>query len=265
MKPVSITTLLKHKQNQEKFSVVAAYDASFAKAIEQAGVEAILIGDSLGMVLQGHDSTIPVSIDDMAYHTACVKRGTERSWLIADMPFGTYTNPQQALDNAAYLMQSGAHMVKMEGGQWLLETIETLTQRSIPVCAHLGLTPQSVNVIGGYKVQGREDSTFAAEQLLEDAKAVEAAGATLLVLECIPSKLAASITQALSIPVIGIGAGSDTDAQVLVLHDLLGLGEKLPSFVHNFLADTNSIQSALSAYNEAVKSGEFPTQAHSFN
>jgi len=179
------------------------------------------------------------------------------------MPFGTYTNSQQALDNAAYLMQSGAHMVKMEGGQWLLESIEALTERSIPVCAHLGLTPQSVNVLGGYKVQGRDEQ--AAKQLLEDAKAVEAAGASLLVLECIPSALAASISQSLAIPVIGIGAGPDTDAQVLVLHDLLGLGDKLPSFVHNFLADTNSIQTALSAYNEAVKSGKFPTDKHCFD
>ena len=263
MKSVTINTLNEAKANGEKFAVVAAYDATFGQAIEQAGIGVILVGDSLGMVLQGHDSTLPVTIDDMAYHTACVKRGTNSTFIIADMPFGTYTNPQQALDNAAYLMQSGAHMVKVEGGEWLLESIEALTQRSIPVCAHLGLTPQSVNVLGGYKIQGRDPDV--AQRLLADAKAVEAAGASLLVLECIPTDLATTITENLSIPVIGIGAGPHTDAQVLVLHDLLGLGEHRPKFVQNFMSDTNSIQTALSAYNDAVKSGEFPKPEHSFS
>ena len=263
MSRISIQHLNERKQKGEKFAVVAAYDATSSQLIEQAGIDVILVGDSLGMVLQGHDSTLPVTIDDMAYHTASVKRGSKHSLIISDMPFGSYTNPQQALDNAGYLMQAGGHMVKVEGGEWLLETITDLTERSIPVCAHLGLTPQSVNVLGGYKVQGRDPET--ANQLLADAKAVEAAGASMLVLECIPTALATSIAEALSIPVIGIGAGPNTDAQVLVFHDLLGLSAHQPKFVKNFMEDANSVQSALSAYNEAVKAGIFPAPEHCFS
>ncbi len=263
MTKITVNTLQAHKANAEKFSVIAAYDATFAALIEQAGVEVILVGDSLGMVLQGHDSTLPVTVEDMAYHTACVSRSCSKSLIIGDLPFASYNTKEQALTNASTLMQSGAHMVKLEGGEWLLDSIRAMTQRGIPVCAHLGLTPQSVNAFGGFKVQGRE--ACQATTILEDAKQVEAAGASLLVLECVPSALATEITQALTIPVIGIGAGAGTDAQVLVLHDMLGLSAHTPKFVRNFLADTNSIQNALKAYNEAVIKGLFPTQEHSFS
>ena len=260
---VTVNTLQAHKDSGEKFAVVAAYDATFAQLIEAAGIEVILVGLSLGMVLQRHDSTLPVTITDMVYHTACVSRGSSTPLIIADMPFATYTSTELALSNAAQLMAAGAHMVKVEGGAWLLDTISALTERSIPVCGHLGLTPQSVNVLGGFKVQGREPDR--AQTLLEEAKQVEAAGARLLVLECIPSTLAAAISEALTIPVIGIGAGANTDAQVLVLHDLLGLSAYSPKFVRNFMADNNSVQDALSAYNRAVKEGAFPGAEHSFS
>ena len=209
MAKISTASLLKMKQQGEKISTITAYDASFAKLFDQAGIHAILIGDSLGMVLQGEDSTLPVSIEDMAYHTRCVKRGVEETLVIADMPFMSYATQEQALTNAAVLMQAGASMVKMEGGAWLNDTISALVERGIPVCAHLGLTPQSVNIFGGFKVQGRENDK--AEQMIADAKALEAAGAQLLVLECIPASLGEAITKVLTIPTIGIGAGKDTD------------------------------------------------------
>ena len=263
MTNVTVTTLQAHKTQGEKFSVIAAYDASFAKLIEQAGVEVILVGDSLGMVLQGHRSTLPVTIEDMAYHTRCVSRGCSSTLVIGDLPFGSYNSLELALTNATTLMSAGAQMVKLEGGEWLLESISAMTKRGIPVCAHLGLTPQSVNTLGGYKVQGRGSEQ--AENILEDAKKVAAAGASLLVLECVPSSLAAKISQTLTIPVIGIGAGPDTDAQVLVLHDMLGLSAHTPKFVRNFLADAPSVQMALSAYNKAVKEGTFPAAEHCFS
>lgn len=262
MTNVTIKTLQAHKAAGEKFAVIAAYDATFARLIDKAGVEAILVGDSLGMVLQGHDSTLPVTIDDMAYHTACVKSASGKALVIADMPFGSYNTQEQTLHNATTLMQAGAHMVKLEGGEWLLDSIKALHTRGVPVCAHLGLTPQSVNTLGGFKVQGRNQEH--ANAILRDAKNIEAAGASLLVLECVPTDLATEITNALTIPVIGIGAGPGTDAQVLVLHDLLGLSNHTPRFVRNFLLDNPDVQSALKAYNDAVKGGSFPSVEHCF-
>lgn len=263
MSKVNILKLLSKKQQQEKFAMVTCYDASFAKLVEKAGIETILVGDSLGMVLQGRDSTLAVTIDDMAYHTASVARGCQQPLIISDMPFGSYNHPQQCADNAATLMRAGAHMVKIEGGSWLLESISLLNQVGIPVCCHLGLTPQSVNVLGGYRVQGRDDSQ--AKAILNDAIALEAAGAAMLVLECVPRQLAAEISSTLKIPVVGIGAGCDTDAQVLVLHDLLGITEKTARFVRNFAEGSNSIEDALKRYNSAVLDGSFPTDEHSFN
>tara|TARA_R110001583_G_scaffold44346_8_gene140531 strand:- start:30 stop:821 length:792 start_codon:yes stop_codon:yes gene_type:complete len=263
MSKVNILSLLAKKQNQQKFAMVTCYDASFAQLVEKAGIDAILVGDSLGMVLQGHDSTLPVAVSDMAYHTACVSRGCNRPVIISDMPFGSYNTTEQCLNNATSLMRSGAHMVKLEGGSWLCDSIRQLNRAGIPVCGHLGLTPQSVNVLGGYRIQGREDSQ--AKAILDDALALEAAGAALLVLECVPRKLAAEITSALKIPVIGIGAGNETDAQVLVLHDLLGITEKTARFVRNFAEGSSSIADALGRYNDAVANGSFPADEHSFD
>jgi 3-methyl-2-oxobutanoate hydroxymethyltransferase len=263
MTKVTISSLQTHKAEQKKFAVITTYDSTFANAVEQAGIEVILVGDSLGMVIQGHDSTLPVTIEDMAYHTACVSRGCSKPLIISDLPFGTFNTLEQTLDNAATLMRAGANMVKLEGGEWLIESISSLRDRGIPVCGHLGLTPQSVNALSGYKVQGR--GAEQANTILEDAKRIEAAGASLLVLECIPTALAAEITNSLTIPVIGIGAGPQTDAQVLVLHDMLGLYPNSPKFVHNFMSDNNDIPSALKAYHQAVINGSFPTAEHSFN
>jgi 3-methyl-2-oxobutanoate hydroxymethyltransferase len=222
----------------------------------------MLVGDSLGMVLQGHDSTIPVTIDDMAYHTTCVARGNVGAMVIGDMPFMSYTTAEQALENATILMQAGAQMVKMEGGTWLSESIQMLVERGVPVCAHLGLTPQSVNVFGGFRVQGRTPK--GAKSILADAVEIQDAGASLLVLECVPTELAADISEKLTIPVIGIGAGAGTDAQVLVMHDMLGLSGHTPRFVKNFMEDQATIQDALRAFVEAVKAGEYPTSEHSY-
>lgn len=263
MSNVTIASLQALKQDGEKFAVVTAYDATFAAQAEQAGIEVVLVGDSLGNVLQGHDSTLPVTLADMAYHTACVSRGCSEPLIIADLPFGSYATLPQTLESSATLMRAGAHMVKLEGGAWLLDSITALTQRGIPVCAHLGLTPQSVNAFSGFKVQGREAAQ--AEAILADARRVEAAGASLLVLECVPRNLGEEIAAALSIPVIGIGAGPGTDAQVLVMHDLLGLSAKAPRFVRNFLKGEESVKAALAAYREAVKSGNFPADEHCFS
>jgi 3-methyl-2-oxobutanoate hydroxymethyltransferase len=263
MRTITINTLQAMKQDGEKFAVLAAYDATFAHFISEAEVEVILVGDSLGMVIQGYDSTLPVTVEQIAYHTAAVKRGAKRSFIIADMPFMSYGDSRSAMDNAAVLMQAGAQMVKLEGGEWLADTFHQLSQRGIPTCAHLGLTPQSVNMFGGYKVQGRDADH--AQQILHDARTLEQAGADLLVLECVPSTLAAEITQALTIPVIGIGAGADTDAQVLVLYDMLGLTpSRAPKFTKNFLIDNEDIPAALRAYVAEVKSGAFPASEHGF-
>lgn len=262
MSIVSITALQERKQHGEKFAVVTAYDATFARTVEAAGIEVILVGDSLGMVLQGHNSTLPVTTADIAYHTANVARGVSNTLVIADMPFGDYATVDAALDCGTTLMRAGAQMVKLEGGAWLAESVEKLRRCGVPVCGHLGLTPQSVNVFGGFKVQGRDSDN--AQQILDDARALEAAGIAMLVLECVPRGLAAEITGALSVPVIGIGAGPDTDAQVLVMHDLLGLTPRAPRFVRNFMSDASDIEDALNKYRNAVHSGEFPAEEHCF-
>jgi len=250
------------KANGDKFAVLTAYDFTFSKLIENAEIEVVLVGDSLGNVIQGRDSTIPVTVDEMAYHTAAVKCGNNRALLITDMPFMSYATEAQALDNAAILMQAGAQMVKLEGGAWLADSVQLLSERGIPVCGHVGLTPQSVHKLGGYKVQGKEEQ--AAEQMIADAQALEAAGAELIVVECVPSALGKQLSESLHIPVIGIGAGPDTDAQVLVLHDMLGISQRLPRFSKNFLAEQGSIQDAINAYGEAVRRGTFPTAEHCF-
>ena len=265
MPAITLTTLQSLKQKGEKITMLTCYDATFAHACNQAGVEVLLVGDSLGMVLQGHDSTLPVSTDDMAYHVACVKRGNQDALILADMPFMANATLEQSLNNSAKLMKAGAHMVKVEGAVWLAESIRVMTERGIPVCAHMGLTPQTVNVLGGYKVQGRNENQ--ARQMRADAIALEQAGAAMLLLECVPSELAAEITHAVKIPVIGIGAGSDTDGQVLVLHDMLGLSltGRSPKFVKNFMVGQPDIHSALSAYVAEVKAVSFPGTEHGFS
>ncbi len=250
------------KANGEKFAVLTAYDFTFSTLIENAAIEVVLVGDSLGNVIQGRDSTIPVTVDEMAYHTEAVKRGNKHALLITDMPFMSYATEAQALDNAAVLMQAGAQMVKLEGGEWLADTVQLLTERGIPVCGHVGLTPQSVHKLGGYKVQGKEQQ--AAAQMIADAKALESAGAELIVVECVPSSLGRELSEAVDIPVIGIGAGPDTDGQVLVLHDMLGISQRLPSFSKNFLDENSGIEEAITAYGNAVHSGSFPGPEHCF-
>ena len=262
MKTTTITHLNAMKADGEKFAVITAYDYTFSRLIETAGIEVTLVGDSLGNVIQGRDSTIPVTVDEMAYHTEIVKRGNSRTLLMTDMPFMSYATENQALDNAAILMQAGAQMVKLEGGEWLAETIYMLTERGIPVCGHVGLTPQSVHKLGGYKVQGKDEE--AAQQMIDEAAILEEAGADLLVVECVPSSLGRDLSAALTIPVIGIGAGPDTDAQVLVLQDMLGISQRLPKFSKNFLEKTDSIQDAIIAYGNDVRSGAFPAPEHCF-
>jgi 3-methyl-2-oxobutanoate hydroxymethyltransferase len=262
MAKITISTLDRLKAAGDKFACITAYDATFARLVNEAGAETILVGDSLGMVLQGHDSTVPVTLDAMAYHTASVARARGDAMVIADMPFMSYSRPENALSNATVLMQAGAQMVKLEGGVWLSDTISDLVERGIPVCAHLGLTPQSVHSFGGFKVQGRTPKE--AKAILADAVEIQDAGASLLVLECIPAALAADISSKLDIPVIGIGAGPGTDAQVLVLHDLLGLSPRVPRFVRNFMADADSVPAALAAFVAAVKQGEFPAEEHCY-
>ena len=265
MPAITLTTLQSLKQKGEKITMLTCYDATFAHACNQAGVEVLLVGDSLGMVLQGHDCTLPVTNDEMAYHVACVKRGNQDALILADMPFMANATLEQSLNNSAQLMKAGAHMVKVEGAVWLAESIRLMTERGIPVCAHMGLTPQTVNVLGGYKVQGRNENQ--ARQMRADAIALEQAGAAMLLLECVPSELAKEITHAVKIPVIGIGAGSDTDGQVLVLHDMLGLSltGRVPKFVKNFMTGQPDIQSALSAYVTEVKAVSFPGAEHGFS
>ncbi|WP_346351128.1 3-methyl-2-oxobutanoate hydroxymethyltransferase [Oceanimonas sp. AH20CE76] len=264
MSKITTARLRAMKQAGDKIAMITAYDATFATLFEQAGVHAILIGDSLGMVLQGESSTLGVTMDDMAYHTRCVANGCEKAFIVADMPFMSYSNPEQACTNAATLMRAGAHMVKLEGGDWLSETVQQLTRQGVPVCGHLGLTPQSVHVFGGFKLQGREAEQAA--QIKHHAKALEAAGIQLLVLECVPRPLAAEISRMLSIPVIGIGAGADTDGQVLVMQDALGLTTGyVPKFTKNFLADSGNVKAAIETYVAEVAAGRFPGPEHSFN
>jgi 3-methyl-2-oxobutanoate hydroxymethyltransferase len=261
---VTVASLLRLKERGEKITCVTSYDASFTRLLEEAGVEVLLVGDSLGMVVQGHDSTLPVRMADMIYHTACVARAGQSALRIVDMPFMSYSSVDRALGNAGRLMRAGAQVVKLEGGREVAGVVTALTEHGIPVCAHLGLTPQSVHQLGGYRVQGRDVQS--AQRLLEDARALEDAGASLLVLECIPAELAAQVSQSLRIPTIGIGAGPDCDGQVLVLYDLLGITPgKRPSFSHNFLEDSDDIPNALRAFVAAVKAGRFPLSEHSFS
>ncbi|MGI9269301.1 MAG: 3-methyl-2-oxobutanoate hydroxymethyltransferase [Porticoccus sp.] len=260
---ITIKTLNEKKKSGEKFPVITAYDASFSRLANNAGIDVILVGDSLGNVIQGHDSTIPTTINDMVYHTQAVRRGSENTFIITDLPFMTFSHEHQALNNSAMLMRAGANMVKLEGGSWLNTTVRMLCERGIPVCGHLGLTPQSVHKISGNKVQGRTKQS--ASQIFEDALNLEKAGIDLLVLECVPAKLAQKITQKIQIPVIGIGAGVDTDGQVLVIYDILGLSPRMPSFSKNFLNGTGDIKSALELYSEQVRSKEFPAKEHTFS
>ena len=263
-KPLTVPALAEAKRGGHKLAMLTAYDTGFARVFDDSGADLLLVGDSLGMVVQGHDSTLPVTVDDIAYHTACVARGVSRALVVADLPFQADATPERALDASTRLLQAGARMVKLEGAGHKLEVIRFLVEREIPVCAHLGLTPQSVLRLGGYKVQGREDE--AARKLREDAAAVAAAGATLLVLECVPSSLAQAITSGNAIPTIGIGAGPHCDGQVLVLHDFLGLqsGHRRPKFVKDFLAEGGSVAGAVKAYVAAVRDGSFPDAEHSY-
>ncbi len=264
MTRVTIKALQKLRDDGVKIAVLTCYDASFAATLDAAGLDSLLIGDSLGMVLQGHDTTLPVTLADMAYHTRCVARGSKRSFLVTDMPFGSYQeSPQQAFRGAAELMAAGAQMVKLEGGAEFADTIRFLTQRSVPVCGHLGLTPQSVHQFGGYHVQGKGED--AEQKLIEDAVELEAAGAGLIVLEAIPARLGERVTQRLRIPTIGIGAGPGCSGQVLVLHDMLDVfpGKKA-RFVRNFMKGASGIADAAERYVRAVRDGSFPAEEHSF-
>jgi len=261
---ITLTTLQKMAQEGNRIAMLTCYDASFAAVLETAGVDSLLIGDSLGNVLQGHESTLPVTLRDMVYHTECVARGSKRAFIVADMPFGSFqVSPQETLRNAAGLMAAGAQMVKIEGGRPMVETIEFLTDRGIPVCGHLGLTPQSVHQLGGYRVQGKGESE--GQRLLKEAKQLEQAGAGMIVLEAIPATLACDVTAAITIPTIGIGAGADCSGQVLVLHDMLDVypGKKA-KFVKNFMRPAGSIQGAVELYVKEVKARTFPGPEHSF-
>ncbi len=264
MSRLSIDDIQNMKSQGEKIAVLTAYDASFASLLDENAVDAFIVGDSLGMVIQGHESTLPVTMDEMIYHSANVARGSQRSYIITDLPYQSYTTPQQTLDNARRLIEEGgAQMVKLEGGQQQIDNVSLLVENNIPVCGHLGLEPQSVNELGGYKVQGRDEA--AAERIFNDAKALQQAGIQLLVLECIPASLGKLISEHLSIPVIGIGAGVDCDGQVLVTYDMLGIsrGHKA-KFVKNFLAEQNSIEAAIRAYVDAVKQSQYPADEHSY-
>lgn len=255
-KTITTTTLRNMKQAGEKFVCIAMYDAPMAAMAERTGIETLLVGDSLGMTVLGYDSTLPVTMEHMIYHVEAVRRGNNKSLIMGDMPFMSYATPEQAMTNATRIMQAGAHMVKLEGGEWLADTVRMLSDRGIPVCAHLGLTPQSVNKLGGFRVQGREQEQ--AQKILHDAQLLDAAGADLLVLECVPAVLAKAITEAVSMPTIGIGAGADTDAQVLVINDILGLTQQPPKFSKNFLLETSDIPGSMAKYADDVRNGRFP-------
>jgi 3-methyl-2-oxobutanoate hydroxymethyltransferase len=264
-KPLTLHRLREMHAAGQKIAMLTCYDASFARLLDGAGVDCLLVGDSLGMVLQGQACTVPVTLQQMAYHTECVARGNRTAWILGDLPFGSYQESgEQALRSAVTLMQAGAHMVKLEGGGWTADTVRFLVERGIPVCAHLGLTPQSVHALGGYRVQGRGEG--AAATLKQQARELADAGAAMLVLELVPSALAAEVTLALTIPVIGIGAGPQCSGQVLVLHDMLGItAGKLPRFVRNFLEGSPSVEHAVRNYVAAVKNQDFPdTELHCY-
>lgn len=266
MKPVTLTTLKEMKRRGEKITCLTAYDYSFASLLDNAGIDMVMVGDSLGMVMQGHDSTLPVSLAEVVYHSRCVARGVKRALIIADMPFMSYQqSPAHAFASAGRLLQKGgAHVIKLEGGEPMAETVRFLVERGVPVCGHLGLTPQSVNQLGGYRVQGREADT--ARKIRHDANILQQAGASLLVLEAVPAELAKTISMELEIPTIGIGAGADCDGQVLVLQDMLGIYPRpSPKFSKNFMQDAVGIEQAVKAYIIAVKSGAFPGPEHSFH
>lgn len=261
MKKMTINDLIKWKQEGRKFATSTAYDASFAQLFESQEMPVLLVGDSLGMVLQGENDTLPVTVDDIVYHTRCVRAGSPNCLLMADMPFMSYATPEQACENAAKLMRAGANMVKIEGGDWLVDTVKMLTERAVPVCAHLGLTPQSVNIFGGYKIQGRDQEK--ADRMVKDALALQEAGAQIVLLECVPAELAERITKVLDVPVIGIGAGNVTDGQILVMHDMFGISANyMPKFSKNFLAETGNMRKAVAKYIEDVANGVFPDDAH---
>ena len=262
-KQITVKTIRKMKQDGDKIVSLTAYDASFARIIDAQGVDIILIGDSLGMVMQGHDSTVPVTVDDIIYHTKSVAPQCKHALVMADLPFMSYTNPDQAIGNAARLMQEGlAQIVKLEGGEAQLDTVRHMTRHGAPVCAHLGLTPQTVHKLGGYRVQGRNQSV--AQQMRSDALALQDAGADALVLECVPVELAEQITEELEIPTIGIGAGRVCDGQVLVLQDMIGISSLAPKFTANFLVDGRTIQEAIAAYVKAVREERFPADEQCF-
>ncbi|WP_421193519.1 3-methyl-2-oxobutanoate hydroxymethyltransferase [Aeromonas enteropelogenes] len=264
MSKITTASLLKMKQDGQKFTAITAYDATFARLFDDEGAHVLLIGDSLGMVLQGGQDTLAVNMDEMVYHTRCVARGASQALVVADMPFMSYATPEQTYQNAARLMAAGARMVKMEGGDWLCDTIRHLTRSGVPVCGHLGLTPQSVHVFGGFKVQGRDE--FQAQEIYRQALELQAAGIQLLVLECVPTALAERITKALRIPVIGIGAGPATDGQILVMHDAFGITSGyVPKFTKNFLAETGDVRAAVRLYVQQVSEGSFPGPEHCFN
>ncbi len=262
---ITINTLNQLKQAGEKITMLTCYDASFASLMDEVGVETLLVGDSLGMTIQGHTSTLPVSLEDMIYHTKAVAKGVKKALIVTDLPFGSYQqSKEQAFASASQLMAAGAHMVKIEGGAWMAETTEFLHMRGIPVCAHIGLTPQSVNAFGGYRVQGKGD--VAAQALMADAKAHDKAGASIVLMECVPAELGKEVTRAVSCPTIGIGAGVDCDGQVLVMQDMLGVFPgKTAKFVKNFMTGQDSIQGAVKAYVDEVKSSAFPAEEHSFS
>ncbi|EKP0306523.1 3-methyl-2-oxobutanoate hydroxymethyltransferase [Aeromonas veronii] len=264
MSKITTASLLKMKQEGQKFTAITAYDATFAKLFDDEGAHVLLIGDSLGMVLQGGQDTLAVNMDEMVYHTRCVARGASKALVVADMPFMSYATPEQTYQNAARLMAAGARMVKMEGGDWLCDSIRHLTRNGVPVCGHLGLTPQSVHVFGGFKVQGRDE--FQAQEIYRQALELQAAGIQLLVLECVPTALAERITKALRIPVIGIGAGPATDGQILVMHDAFGITSGyVPKFTKNFLVETGDVRAAIRLYVQQVSEGSFPGPEHCFN
>ncbi|MBR7633387.1 3-methyl-2-oxobutanoate hydroxymethyltransferase [Janthinobacterium lividum] len=262
-KAVTIHTLATLRAAGEKITMLTCYDASFASLMDRCGVEILLIGDSLGMVCNGHNSTLPVTVAELAYHTASVARGSKSAMIVADLPFGAYGTPETAYANAVILMQAGAHMIKIEGGAWLAEIVRFLTERGIPICAHIGLTPQFVHQLGGYKVQGK--STESATELKNDALTLQNAGAAIVLMEAMPSQLGKEVTDMLTIPTIGIGAGPDCSGQVLVMHDMLGVfpGRKA-RFVRNFMEGATSIDDAVIGYVKAVKDGSFPALEHCF-
>nr|WP_163501659.1 3-methyl-2-oxobutanoate hydroxymethyltransferase [Halomonas socia] len=263
MKTITLSTLQAYKRAGETFSCLTAYDASFARAASEAGIEVLLVGDSLGMVLQGHASTLPVTLDDICYHTRCAARGKGASLLMVDLPFMSNTSLERLLQDAGALMRAGAEMVKLEGEAWMADGIHELTRRGVPVCAHLGLTPQTVYQLGGYKVQGRDSER--AEQIVDDARTLVAAGASVILLECVPASLGCAVREAVEVPVIGIGAGVDVDGQILVMHDVLGVTHgRTPRFVKNFMAEADDIQDAFRRYHEDVKARRFPADEHSF-